>query len=208
MIKRIKKELDLQVVVHTGILTPALTQALAEAGIDAAMFDIIGTDETLHEIYHVSGSVKRFDQNLSILETYGIPTVHHIIAGLHYGKLKGERAAIEIISKHHPKAVVIVAFMPLADTPMAQTPPLPPEDFARVILATRLALPNIPLLLGCARPRGEHKIASDLLAIKAGINGIAYPCEEAVKYAIDLGFEYEFHDVCCSLIGNDLLLTE
>jgi hypothetical protein len=61
-------------------------------------------------------------------------------------------------------------------------------------------MPDIPLLLGCARPRGQHKIETDILAIKAGVNGIAYPSEEVCDFARELGLGFEFHQQCCSLM--------
>ncbi len=203
-IKRAKDSLDLDIVVHTGVVYPETAKALGEAGIDGAMLDIIGSDETLREIYHLDKSVDIFDESMSYLEEHGVPYMPHIIAGLHYGELIGEAKAIEMIAKHEPNSVVVVAFMPLDQTPMHDVTPASPMDIARVILATRLAIPKKPLILGCARPLGAHRRETDRLAIDAGVNGIAYPSDEGYEYAEGKGFKLSFADQCCSLIERVL----
>ncbi len=203
-IKRAKDELDLDIVVHTGVVYPETAQALGEAGIDGAMLDIIGADETLRQIYHLDMSVDIFDDSMTYLEDYGVPYMPHVIAGLHYGKLIGEAKAIKMIAKHKPNSVVVVAFMPLDRTPMHDVTPASPIDIARVIIATRLAIPDKPLILGCARPLGAHRRLTDKLAIDAGVNGIAYPSDEGYEYAEEKGFKLSFADQCCSLIERVL----
>ena len=204
MIKKGKDELGLDIVVHTGVVYPETAKALGEAGIDGAMLDIIGSDETLRQIYHLDKSVDIFDESMTHLEDFGVPYMPHIIAGLHYGELIGEAKAIKMIAKHNPNSVVVVAFMPLDHTPMKDVTPASPMDIARVILATRLAIPKKPLILGCARPLGAHRRETDRLAIDAGVNGIAYPSDEGYEYAEGKGFEISFADQCCSLIERVL----
>ena len=206
-IKRVKRELGLDIVVHTGIVYPELAEALAEADVDAAMIDVIGSDETLRSVYHLDLSVEAFDRSLSLLEQQGISLVPHVVVGIHYGKLKGEREALEIISKHKPKAVIIVALMPLGQTPMEHATPPSPLDIARVILAARFMIPKAPLILGCARPGGEHKAKTDVLAIKAGVSGIAYPSEGGYSFAKKAGLNVRFSEECCALIYRDLIKT-
>jgi uncharacterized radical SAM superfamily protein len=201
MIKKGKDELGLDIVVHTGVVYPETAQALGEAGIDGAMLDIIGSDETLRQIYHLDKSVEIFDESMTHLENYGVPYMPHIIAGLHYGELIGEAKAIKMIAKHEPNSVVVVAFMPLDHTPMHDVTPASPIDIARVIIATRLAIPKKPLILGCARPLGAHRRQTDKLAI---VNGIAYPSDEGYEYAEEKGFKLSFANQCCSLIERVL----
>lgn len=206
-IKRIKKELDLDVVVHTGVVRPEIAKGLGEAGIDGAMLDIIGSDETLRSVYHLGRGVEELDRSLTLLEENNVPTIPHIVVGLHYGAMKGERKALKILSKHKSEAVVIVAFTPLDQTPMWNIVPSTPEEIARVVLASRLTLPDTPILLGCARPKGDHKSETDVLSIKAGVNGIAYPSQEAYEYSLEMGLKIEYSEECCSLIYRDIERT-
>ncbi|TXT54405.1 MAG: hypothetical protein BAJATHORv1_70105 [Candidatus Thorarchaeota archaeon] len=203
IIKRMKEELDLDIVVHTGLVLPEIAEALGTCGIDGAMLDIIGSNSTLREIYHLNLSIEVFDMSMQHLQDYNIPFIPHIIAGLHHGRLLGEDRAIKMIAKYNPHSVVVVAFMPLENTPMSDVTPASPSDIMRVILATRFAIPDRPLVLGCARPLGEHRRELDQLAIDVGVNGIAYPTEEGYQYANDRGLSIQYTDQCCSLIYRE-----
>ena len=59
------------------------------------------------------------------------------------------------------------------------------------------------IVLGCIRPGGKHKSETDILAIKAGVNGIAYPSEEGYNYAKNIGLNIRFSEECCSLIYRE-----
>ena len=207
-IKQIKEELDIDIVIHTGFVHPEVAKGLGEVGIDGAMLDIIGSDETLREIYHLGQTVKELDLSLSLLEENNVPVIPHIVVGLHYGKMRGEKEALNILSKHKSDAVVVVAFMPLDQTPMMNVTPSTPEEISRVVLALRFTLPNTPILLGCARPKGEHKSNTDVLSIKAGVNGIAYPSQESYEYSVENGLAIKYSEECCSLIYRDITQHE
>jgi len=203
-IARAKRELGLSIVVHTGVVYPETVQLLAEAGIDGAMLDIIGSDDTIREICHLDLKAEAFDRSMQLLDDYGVPMMPHIVVGLHYGRLHGEANAIRMIAKHRPDSVIVVAFKPLDGTPMVNTTPPSPVDIAKVMLAIRLTIPDVPLILGCARPHGEHRRTTDILALKSGANGIAYPTEEAYEMAEKMGLEIVMSDKCCSLVAETL----
>jgi len=204
-IKRIKHELDLLVVVHTGLVTPETASHLAAAGIDAAMLDIIGDKTLSDKVYHIPDGPSKMRQSLDILEGHNIPTVPHVIVGLDFGNLNGEVEALEIISHGTPSALVIIALTPVRKTPMKNVQPPTPENIGRVMTIARLAFPKIPLLLGCARPMGQHKIDTDLFAIKSGVNGIALISQEGINFAKKNELTPSFKDICCSLAYQELL---
>jgi uncharacterized radical SAM superfamily protein len=204
-IGQVKKELGLQVVVHTGLVTPETATLLAEAEIDAAMLDIIGDEDVSSRVYHISDGPQKMRQSLSILEEHQIPTVPHVLVGLDYGQLKGEIEALQMISEGSPSAVVIIALSPVRKTPMENVKPPSPENIGRIMTAARLGFPEIPILLGCARPRGQHKIDTDMYAIRSGMNGIALISQEGVDFAREKYLEPMFEDVCCSLAYRALV---
>jgi uncharacterized radical SAM superfamily protein len=203
-IAQIKKELNLTLVIHTGLIGYETAKALKHSGVDTALIDVIGSDETISDIYGSTATVKDYDKSLSALEKSGLHFIPHIVVGLHYGKLRGELQALEIISKHNPLGVIIVAFMPIEGTAMEEVKPPSPKDITQIIITTRLKLPRTPIVLGCARPRGEHRITTDTLAIKAGVNAIAFPAPQAVEYSKSIGLEISFSPQCCSQIYSDL----
>jgi len=87
---------------------------------------------------------------------------------------------------------------------METASPPKPADIARVLVAARLILPETPLVLGCMRPKGKHKAETDVLAVKAGVNAIAFPAEQAIKLAESAHMETSFSSLCCSQIFDDL----
>ncbi len=203
VIRRITEELGLRIAVHTGIVTPELAQALVEAKVHSAMLDIIGDDDTIREIYGLDATVEDYRRSLENVTAAGIPASPHIVIGLHFGQLRGEFRAVDIAATCPPASLVLVAFKPISGTEMAQSPVCTPEEIRDVIAYAREKLPETPILLGCARPGGEHQARTDLYAIDAGVDGIAYPSEEAVRRAQELSCNVSFSDVCCSLIFDD-----
>jgi len=200
-IKRAKEELGLTIVVHTGVVFDEVAEALGDAGIDGAMLDIMGSNDTIREIYHLDIVKEAFEHSMELLNKYDVPLMPHIVVGLHRGQLKGEAEAVRMIVRHNPERVMVVAFKPLIGTPMEDSPTSTPMEIARVILACRLSMPDTPVIMGCARP-GEHKVETDQLAIRAGVNGMAYPSEEAHDFAIEQGLNISVSSGCCCLMDD------
>ncbi len=206
VITQIKKNLGLTVIVHTGIVDFSTAKRLKAAGVDAALIDIIGSDETIREVYHLNFKVDDYNRSLMAFSKVGIPFVPHVLTGLHYGELKGELEALKLIAKYSPSAVITIAFMPIRGTPMEKVLPPEPEDIAKILVISKLLMPNTLTVLGCMRPKGEHRKRTDMLAVKAGVNGIAFPVEEAVQLAESLNLKVSFSSLCCSQIFEDIPL--
>ena len=203
VIGKVKRELGLTVIVHTGIIDFNTAAKLRNARVDAALIDIIGSDETIGEIYRLNVTVEAYENSLKALHEAGVAFVPHVIVGLHYGKLKGELYALQMISKYQPSALVIIAFMPIRGTEMEKVEPPKPTEIAKVIATARLMFPQTPVALGCMRPKGKHRIQTDILALKAGVNAIAFPTDEAITFARKRRDEITFSSLCCSQIFTE-----
>jgi uncharacterized radical SAM superfamily protein len=203
-IAEIKRDLGLTVLVHTGVVSIELAEELSRASVDAALIDIIGSDETIREIYNLDVTVEDFKKSLMALQDAHIPTVPHVLVGLHYGKIKGEIEALKIISNYSPSALIIIAFMPIRGTSMEDVSPPSPLEIGKILLAARFMMPSTPIALGCMRPTGSHRELTDVLAVRSGVNAIAFATEEAVNLAISLGYDISFSSQCCSQIFEDL----
>ena len=204
VIGRVKRELGLKLVVHTGLIDEATAHGLREAGVDAALIDVIGSDETIRDVYHLKAGVRDYEKALHALHTSGLPLIPHVVVGLHYGEVKGELQALKMISKYDPSALVIVALRTIQGTPMEGISPPPPEEIGRIIAIARLLLPKVPIVLGCARPLGRHRVVTDALALKAGVNAIAFPAEKTIELAKAMGLKITFSPLCCSQIYEDI----
>jgi len=205
-IAKVKKELGLTIVVHTGVIELSTAKKLKKAGIDAALIDIIGSDQTIREVYRLDISIENYNRSLEALHKSGIPFVPHLLVGLHYGKLKGELQALKMISNYSPSAIIMIGFMPIHGTPMEKVKPPNPEDIAKVLVTAKLMMPKIPIALGCMRPKGKHRTITDTLAVKAGVDAIAFPDEKAIQIAESLRLKFSFSPICCSQIFTDLVL--
>jgi uncharacterized radical SAM superfamily protein len=203
VLEKIKHELGLTVFVHTGIIDADTAEALRSAGVDAALIDIIGSNRTIEEIYNLNVTVEDYANSLGALHEAGLTFVPHIIVGLHMGQLQGELHALKMTARYEPSALVIIAFMPIRGTVMAEVEPPQPADISKVTATARLMFPETPLALGCMRPKGKHRAETDILALQAGVNAVAFPSEEAIRYAENQGYEISFSPYCCAQIYVD-----
>lgn len=203
-LKHIKQEFGLTVFVHTGILSQKTAVGLKQAGVDAALIDVIGSEETVSKVYNLKVSVSDYANSLKALDSSGLNFVPHVIVGLNEGELDGEYEALKMISQVNPSAIVIIAFMPIHGTEMAETSPPKPLDIAKVIATARQMFPQTPIVLGCMRPKGTLRSQTDVLALKAGADAIAFPSQEAIRYAQSKGYKTLFSSFCCAQIYVDL----
>jgi uncharacterized radical SAM superfamily protein len=197
--KRVRNELELAIRVHTGVPDEETCAALGEVDIDGAMIDVIGHRDTMRDVYHLDADTEDYENALAWLEKYEVPTIPHIILGLHFGKMLGEERALEMIVRHPPKVMVLVVLMPLTGTPMVGVTPPSLDEIGAFFERSRKALPYTPVMLGCARPMGKLKVEIDRLAVNAGLNGIAYPANGIVEYARQAGLRPQFINACCGV---------
>ena len=198
------KKLGLKVVVHTGLVNLETAEKLKEAGVDVVSIDIIGSEATIKEIYNLEASIQEYENSLEALSKVEIPFTPHVLVGLHYGELKGELNALRMISRYDPSALIIIVFFPIKGTMMENVKPPSPRDVAKVLVQARFMLPKVPIVLGCARPKGKHRILTDVLAVETGVNGIAFPEAKAIEKALELGLDISFSPLCCSQIYSDI----
>ncbi|MFZ5555380.1 MAG: radical SAM protein [Pseudomonadota bacterium] len=207
VIRRIKDAFPaFKIAVHTALVDRDIARRMEDSGIDVAMMDVIGAQDTISQVYHLRRRVEDFQQTLAVLTETSMKVVPHIVIGLHYGRLLGEWNALEMITRHRPDAVVLVVVMPFyapANRPFA-TPD--PREVGGFFMDAREALPDVPLLLGCARPAGRVKAQIDSYAVLAGLNGLAHPSDGMVELAARLGRDVRVTPACCSIaVGDEVM---
>jgi uncharacterized radical SAM superfamily protein len=198
--KAIREELALPVLVHTGLVHPSTAKGLAWAGVDCVMLDIIGHADTIREVCQLPAAVEHYDRSLRLLTEASLPVAPHVVMGLHFGQILGELDALDIIAAYPVTAVVMVGFRPMPGTAMAHVSPLAPESMGELFRQARERFPHTPILLGCERPLGPHRERTDLLALDAGLDGIAFPSEEAIKFCQERNMTFHVSRTCCSMI--------
>ena len=202
--RKLKEDLGFTVIVHTGLIDEDDAKALAGAGVDAAMLDIIGSNETIKDVYHLDARVEDFEAALEHLTSHNVAVAPHVVIGIHYGTILGEWRALDLISRYPVASVVLVVLSPIPGTPMDGAPILAADDLKDLFTGARMRFPETPVLLGCARPEGKEKFGIDAAALEAGLNGIAFPAEGIVSLARELDLKPVFSDDCCALVFREL----
>lgn len=197
------KEMGLRVIVHTGLLDRETARGLGAVGVDQALLDIVGDEETIRQVLHLDRRPQDYAEALTALREAGIPVAPHVIVGLHFGQLRGELTALDIIHRVGADVIVLVVLRPLPHTPMAERPPVEPEAVGRLAAAARLLNPTVPLTLGCARPPGPAGREIEHLCVLAGVNAVAYPDPTTTRLAEERGLEITFVEQCCTLAVDD-----
>ncbi len=209
-IRRIKDEFpQFRIAMHTALVDDAIAARMADAGIDAAMMDVIGAQDTITQVYHLRRSVDDFERALEALTATSMKVVPHIVVGLHYGQLLGEWKALEMVARHKPAALVLVVVMPTYAS--ASRPFVTPDahEVGEFFGDARDVLSDTPLLLGCARPAGSVKRLIDAYAVMAGVDGMAHPSDGMVELAARLERRVRVTPACCSIaVGDEVLAMD
>jgi uncharacterized radical SAM superfamily protein len=207
VIERLKRDFpQLRIAIHCALLDEPRARRMAAAGVDTAMMDVIGSQETIREVYHLERPVADFEATLAALCATGMEVVPHIVIGLHYGRILGEPHALDIVSRHRIQSLVLVVVMPFYAKPGTFSTP-DPADVGRVFLEARRRVPDREVLLGCARPPGMHRRVTDAYGVMAGLDGIAFPADGTVAVAQAIGRSAVQAHACCSVkTGNTIKL--
>ncbi|MEZ5895701.1 MAG: hypothetical protein R3C40_04400 [Parvularculaceae bacterium] len=189
---------SLQIAIHTALTDADGARRMESAGVDTAMMDVIGAPETINEVYHLDRPVEDFEETLAALTATRMNISPHIVIGLHYGRLLGEKNALDMIARYPVEALVLVVIMPFYARPGTFVTPTT-RDVGHIFLEARKRLPDKSVLLGCARPPGMHKRVTDAYAVMAGLDGIAFPADGAVSVSQAIGRPTVQEHACCSI---------
>jgi hypothetical protein len=200
-IRSIKEKAPLfKVIVHTGLIQKEMGKGLKEAGIDQVLIDVIGDNDTIREVYHLNKRVEDYEETLWMLKEMGHRLAPHIIIGHHFGEIRGEWRALEMVTRVGVETIVLVVFKTLL--PIGKNHFRVPlsEETSRISAIARILNPRTPIRMGCIRPAHPSKAEMEKGFIDSGANTIAYPLQGTIDYAKEIGFKTKFIEMCCSLI--------
>jgi uncharacterized radical SAM superfamily protein len=180
---------------HVGLISEAEMAEIADL-VDVVSFDIVGDDDTIHEVYGLDRRVEDWGRTYQMLRRYA-DTVPHVTIGLRGGRLGHEQAAFELLEEQGVDRLVLLVFVPTPGTRYADRKPPSPEAAAELIAEARVRFPTADLTLGCMRPRGAYRDRLDELAVRAGVNGIVSPSRRAQRAALELGLVPRTRRECC-----------
>jgi uncharacterized radical SAM superfamily protein len=194
----VKENTGLIVNLHTGMLDENEAQGIASTGADIVSVDVVGSQETLREVYGLKTGVEEYGATLTNLVDAGAPHVApHICVGLHYGRVLGEHKALEMAAGIDPEVIVFLGLIPTENTPMADVPPPPLSEITGLVSEAKRLCPRTQVSMGCMRSR-EYKSELDWAVIEAGADRVASASHSTEQRALDAGYRVIHLDGCCA----------
>src|SRR5690606_2914423 len=162
VIEKLKRDFPyLKIAIHSALLDERRAKLMESAGVDTAMMDVIGAEETIRQVYHLERPVEDFEATLAALCSTSMEVVPHIVIGLHYGRLLGEANALDIVARHRIHSLVLVVVMPFYAKPGTFATPAT-AAVGRIFMAARsrarggAAPPRARCVRGDGRPRRQR----------------------------------------------------
>jgi uncharacterized radical SAM superfamily protein len=182
---------------HVGFVSEAEMATIAPL-VDVVSFDFVGDDATIRQVYGTNRTVDDYVETYRLLRRYA-RTLPHVTIGLQGGALGHEWPAFERLQALGADGLVILVFIATPGTRYADRQPPSPTAVADLLAEARLRFPDIPLYLGCMRPKGRYRDQLDPLAVRAGLNVLVSPSRPARQLAADLGLTAKKIRKCCVL---------
>jgi uncharacterized radical SAM superfamily protein len=187
---------------HLGLIDAPTADAIAGvmAPGDVVSFDVVGDRQTIREVYGLDATPADYEATYRLLRRRLPPTVRvvpHVTIGLRGGQLGHERPAMDALARCGLDTLVMLVLIPTPGTRYADRSPPEVEQVARLLAEARLRFPDVPLHLGCMRPRRAYRARLDPLAVRAGVNLLVSPSREAKSAAQALGLRAVQTRECC-----------
>jgi uncharacterized radical SAM superfamily protein len=194
----VKENTGLILNLHTGMLDMKEAEEVASTGADIVSVDMVGSEETLRDVYGLKASVEEYGATLTNLSDAGAASVApHICVGLHFGELRGEYRALEQSLAIEPEVIVFLGLIPTAGTPMSGLSPPPIDKIVGLMGEAKRLSPRTEVSLGCMRSRG-YKTELEWRAIEAGVERVASASKSTVNRAAENGYKVKRLDGCCA----------
>lgn len=187
IIKKIKNNTNLTLNLHIGFIEADEVGILKNIGIDIVSFDVVGSAIAVKNVFGLDLRPDYFESVLTAFKDVGLNVVPHVTAGLDSGLDSGEQRALEMISGHEPKMVIINSLIP-APGQIVENRLLPVLE-----LANRLLPDTVKIGAGCMRPR-DIEISLDLR-----IDAIAIPSKALRNKLVEAGMDFREKSGCCAL---------
>lgn len=182
---------------HVGLLNKqeiSLLNGLA----DVVSFDFVADQETIQEVYGLRQDPEDYRRvYLGLREV--VRVIPHLTLGLKGGVWGGEELALDTLEGLGLEGLVFNVFIPTPETRYALREPLPVEEVVRFLAKARLRFPDLPIALGCMRPKGRYRLILDEAAVSLGVNRLVMPTPGARRVADELGLQVIRGEECCAL---------
>jgi hypothetical protein len=182
---------------HVGFVSEGEMERIAPL-VDVVSFDFVGDEDTIREVYGLDHTVDEYVRTYQLLRRYA-KTLPHVTIGLRGGELGHELPAMDRLQALGVDGLVLLVFIPTPGTRYAERQPPSPAVVADLLAEARLRFPDVPIYLGCMRPKGSYRNELDPLAVRAGLNVVVSPSRPARDLAAELGLAGRQTRECCVL---------
>jgi lipoyl synthase len=194
----IKRDTDLKVSVHPGLIGEAEAADLVQAGVDIFCIDIVQDPQVIRGVLGLDVSPRAYEDALDSLFRAGADkVVPHLCVGLNGDERSGEKAAVDMLAGYDISCLALLSFIPTKGTGMANFPIVSDDHFLEIV-EHAVDRVRCPVNLGCMRPRGNPEL--EKRCCEAGISGMAVPSKETVRYLEGLGTKVERKEICCAFL--------
>ncbi len=164
------KELGLETCVTLGMVTEPQARRLSDAGLDFYNHNL----DTGRSFYGEIVTTRTYDERLATLAAVRAAGIHVCSGGiLGMGESRAQRAELlcELARlEPQPESVPINALVPIAGTPLGDSPELDWTELVRAVAAARILMPRAVIRLSAGRTQMHE--AAQALAFLAGANSI------------------------------------
>lgn len=182
---------------HLGLMDEGHLMELSKY-LDVVSFDLILDEETIKEVYKIDKDRNDYIKAYETLKKH-TKVIPHICIGLKGGEIKGEYEILEYLKKNKPEQLTFIVLIPTKNTEYELVEPPKLDKVIDLLCNARINFPDIPINLGCMRPRGNYRRELDELAIMCGINKIVLPSKNAVNKAVEMNMTIIDTKECCVL---------
>lgn len=196
IIKQIKKDFNLIISVHSGIVDRSLASKLREAGVDIVDYELVIDPITIKKLKHLKKSPDDFLKGYELLLKHGPPYVApHVPVGLNNGKLSHEERLVELLKDYEPYMVIFLVFIPTRGTPMEKVKPPNASEVIELIKYCKHLIGGKTLLsMGCMRPSNVKSILDRMLIEQGIVDRIVNPPPSLIS-----AYRLERVEACCSI---------
>ncbi len=196
VIRDFKREHDVVVSIHPGLIDRREARMLREARIDVVDLEF-SLNPTFTEQVKGLGvkAVDRYAETLEALYKEGPDYIApHILVGSSLGLIGNEPAELWFLKDYNPYIIVLLIYAPTKGTPSEKDPKPEPTYVLETLRYIRANYKG-ELSLGCMRPWGKYKNRVDDLILGEGlVDRIANPSKQLIdKYGL------ETIHACCSI---------
>ncbi len=192
-----KLKQDVHLNFHVGLLDNDEILLLKDLA-NVVSFDFVADSETIEEVYGLKKGPEDYSRVYKALRDV-VPVMPHLTLGLKGGQWGGEEKALDALEELGLDGLIFNVFIPTPGTRYAQKPPLPIVEVIHFLARARIRFPDLPLALGCMRPKGKYRQILDEAAVALGINRLVMPTPGARRLASELGLQVIRGEECCAL---------